>query len=388
MDVNEIRRNRATWIGEMKALHDGAEGRDLTDDEQRQYDELHGKVKSADKQIKRAEEVEALSADLRSAPGTMPQAPAVLPAKNRGDNELRLWERWLRTGDEGAARELRASNDTDMNIGTAADGGYTVPTGHYNQIIARRDEMAIPMQVGVTRITGNGTTINVPVDAEADGEFVSTSEASAFDRDAPALGTVALTKVKYTKQIQLSYELLEDEASNLLPFVTNWVGRGLAKTYNSLFVTEALANGTASLTFDSATTIGAAEIPELYYKQASEYADGSVWVMNRTTEGIIRGLTGNPFLYVQTPAGNASRPEIWGAPVFNTGKMSAAAASVKSVLFGNFAYMGMYEDPGLTFMRDPYSLAYQGQVRLLYYFRIDFGVLQAEAIHYGTHPTA
>lgn len=388
MDVNEIRRNRATWIGEMKALHDGAEGRDLTDDEQRSYDELHGKVKSADKQIKRAEEVEALSADLRSAPGTMPQAPAVLPAKNRGDNELRLWERWLRTGDEGAARELRASNDTDMNIGTAADGGYTVPTGHYNQIIARRDEMAIPMQVGVTRITGNGTTINVPVDAEADGEFVSTNEASAFDRDAPALGTVALTKVKYTKQIQLSYELLEDEASNLLPFVTNWVGRGLAKTYNSLFVTEALANGTASLTFDAAATIGAAEIPELYYKQAAEYADGSVWVMNRTTEGIIRGLTGNPFLYVQTPAGNASRPEIWGAPVFNTGKMSAAAASVKSVLFGNFAYMGMYEDPGLTFMRDPYSLAYLGQVRLLYYFRIDFGVLQAEAIHYGTHPTA
>lgn len=388
MDVNVIRRNRATWIGEMKALHDGAEGRDLNDDEQRNYDELHGKVRSADKQIKRAEEVEALSADLRSQPGSVPESPAVIPAKNRGDNEMRLWERWLRSGDEGAARELRASNDTDMNVGTAADGGYAVPTGHYNQIIARRDEMAIPMQVGVTRITGNGTTINVPVDNEADGEFVSTAEANAFDRDAPALNQVALTKVKYTKQIQLSYELLEDEASNLLPFVTNWVGRGLAKTYNNLFVTEALANGTASLTFDAAATIGAAEIPELYYKQAAEYADGSVWVMNRTTEGIIRGLTGNPFLYVQTPAGNATRPEIWGAPVYNTSKMSAAAASVKSVLFGNFAYMGMYEDPGITFMRDPYSLAYLGQVRLLYYFRIDFGVLQAEAIHYGTHPTA
>ena len=154
-------------------------------------------------------------------------------------------------------------------------------------------------------------------------------------------------------------------------------------------MTEALSGGTASLTFDSASTIGAAEIPELYHKQASEYVDGSVWVMNRTTEGLIRGLTGNPFLYVPTPAGTQSgRPEIWGAPVYNTGKMSAIAASVKSVLFGNFAFMGMYEDPGLTFMRDPYSLAYLGQVRLLYYFRIDFEVLQAEAIHYGTHPTA
>ena len=75
-------------------------------------------------------------------------------------------------------------------------------------------------------------------------------------------------------------------------------------------------------------------------------------------------------------------------PDLKSTQMSSAAASVKSVLFGNFRYMGMYEDPGITFMRDPYSLAYLGQVRLLYYFRIDFGVLQAEAIHYGTHPTA
>lgn len=387
MDVNELRRNRATWIGEMKALHDGAEGRDLNDDEQRSYDELRGKVDSADRQIKRAEEIEALGVDLRSAPGAAPKAPVVIAAKDRGDSELRMWERWLRTGDEGIAREMRASNDTDMNIGTAADGGYAVPTGHYNQIIARRDEAALPMQVGVMRITGRGTTINVPVDNEADGEFVATTEANAFDRDAPALAQVALTKLMYTKQIQLSYQLLGDEDSNLLDFISDFVGRGLAKTYNSLFITEALANGTASLTFDSATTIAAAEIPELYYKQQQEYADGSVWIMNRTTEGIVRGLTGNPFLFVDNPAGTM-RPEIWGKPVYNTAKMSAAAASVKSVLFGNFRYMGMYEDPGLTFMRDPYSLAYLGQVRLLYHFRIDFGVLQAEAIHYATHPTA
>lgn len=391
MTLDELGVKRGAVVAELRTMVDNDA---MNEEQSKQFDAKQAELAEIDKQITRKKLVEAEEAKQAelATPAEKPTPRGAAPyhkAKYRPDDELRIYERWLRTGDTAIMNELRASNATDMNIGTPADGGYTVPTGLYNEIVAKRDEAAIPMAVGVRRITGRGTTIRVPLDNEADGEFVTVGEATEFDLDAPALSYVDLTKVKYTKQLKLSYELLEDEDSNLLPFITDFVGRGLAKTYNSLFVTEALSGGTASLTFDSASTIGAAEIPELYHKQASEYVDGSVWVMNRTTEGLIRGLTGNPFLYVPTPAGTQSgRPEIWGAPVYNTGKMSAIAASVKSVIFGNFNFMGMYEDPGLTFMRDPYSLAYLGQVRLLYYFRIDFEVLQAEAIHYGTHPTA
>jgi hypothetical protein len=43
---------------------------------------------------------------------------------------------------------MKASNDTDMNVGTSADGGYAVPTGHYNGIIARLDEAALYGKLG------------------------------------------------------------------------------------------------------------------------------------------------------------------------------------------------------------------------------------------------
>jgi len=397
--IAQLRAERAQVLTQAKELAEKAE---QTAEDRSKIDDLIAKADELAKDIERREKIDAEMAKLSQSTGraAIHDKSINLNKEVGNDTESRAFEYWLRTGDAGgirhlrtATRELRASNATDMNIGTAADGQYLVPTAHYQGIIARRDEAMLANQVGVQKFTGKGTTLNVPIDDEADGEFVVTTEANEFDLDAPATNRVPLTKLMYTKQVKLSYQLLEDEDSNLMEFLTNFVGRGLAKTHNSLFITEALANGTASLTLDAAAAIGPAEIPELLYKQQSEYVDGSVWIMNRTTEGYIRGLLGTSttdgFLFNPNPAGtDHGKPEIWGHPVYNTAKMTALGASVKSLLFGNFNFMGLYEDPGLTFLRDPYSLAYLGQVRLLYYFRADYGVLQAEAIHYATHPSA
>jgi HK97 family phage major capsid protein len=389
MDVLELRQKRATLIEEMRSL---TRSETMNEEQVAKFDALQREVDGLDNQIVRVEQVASMEAALEqpASRAVKPGGKAPAHIKQIGDNEMRLFERWVRRGEDAVARELRASNDTDMNVGTAADGGVTVPTGLYNQIIARRDESSLHDRVGVMRIVGEGTSTDVPVDNENDGEFVATNEAAAADRDAPALNKVTLTKLDYTKQIQVSFNLLEDERSNVMQFLPNWVARGWAKTYNNLLITEALANGTAALTLDSATAIGAAEIPELVYKQPGEYAEGSVWIMKRATEGYIRGLaSSNQFLFNPTPAGSdRGTPEIWGYPVHNTEKMTGIQASAKSMIFGNFGFMGMYEDPGLVFIRDPYSLAYLRQVRLIYYFRVDFGVLQAEAIHYATQPSA
>jgi HK97 family phage major capsid protein len=376
--VIEMRRQRAELLDQARTLADG----ELTEETRAQAD---AKIAQADQLQKDIEREERLQAMITSK---------VAPKHNKlplGDDEERAFEHWIRTGDDGGIRELRASNATDMNIGTAADGQYLVPTAHYQGIIARRDEMALSPRIGVQQFVGKGTSINVPVDNEADGEFVVTTEVNDFDLDAPATDRVTLTKLLYSKTIHLSYQLLQDEDSNLMEFLTDFVGRGLAKTHNSLLITEALANGSASLTLDAAAAIGVTEIPELVYKQAGEYAEGSVWLMKRATEGYIRGLSSaNSFVFNPNPAGSdrAARPEIWGFPVYNTEKMAAIGGTYKSLIFGNFAFMGMYEDPSLTFLRDPYTLSRKGQVQLHYYFRVDYGVLQAEAIHYATHPSA
>jgi len=321
------------------------------------------------------------------------QAPAQMKTAQLGsDDEMKAMLHYIRTG-QGAG-EFKASNDTDMNVGTAADGGNAVPTGFYNQITARRDESMLAALLGVTRIPGRGTTTNAPLDNEADGEFISTAEAAAFDRDAPAIGTKAFTLVKYTKKIELSYELLQDEDARLLGFLENFVGRGLAKTHNNLLVTEA-ANGTALKTFAAAAAIAVNEIDALTYDNDIAYYLNDIqsvgWIMRPATHGAISVLSGTNRIYAPITNGTGvqvARPMLLNYPVHFSNKVGAIAASAKSVYFGNWAYMGLYEAPGLTFLRDPYGAANTGQVRLYYYFRAVYGLLQTEAIGYGVHPSA
>lgn len=398
MTAIELRRHAAEMRTQAETLHTQAvaEARTLTEDESKTFDGLMDKVEATLRDADRADRL-AITGQVavRSAAQMDPIAPAY-HQRRTPDTAEGIYCRFIRSGDVGAQRELRASNNTDMNITTAADGGDLVPTGHYNQIIEKARPQALYTQLGVRMIPGTGTTVNVPVDNEADtGEFVSTNESAAFDRDAPAVSKVALTLVKYTKKVDLTLELLQDEDSRLLDFLGNYVAAGYAATLNKLLITEALANGTAGLTLDSATAIGAAEVPELLYKLNADYARGNTvaWVMKRATEGYLRGLFGTSQFSFAQQAGPATGngqtiSTLWGIPQFSDDNMGALQASGKSMIIGNWNYMGMRLDPTMTVLRDPYSRAGYGEVILHYYFRCDFGVLQAGAFQYATHPTA
>lgn len=370
---------------------------------------------------KAAEEAVKAYAEGKTVKATRPiGAPAII--ESQGDTEAKSLVRWLRNGDVGGVKHLigeneagqqiitlgadpgtnevstayknwKASNATDMNVGTDADGGYAVPEGHLNQIIARRDETMIAGAIGCRLIPGVGTTVNVPLDAEDDGEFVETAEAANSDLDAPAMGQKAFTLKVYSKYLDLSYELLRDETSGVLNYISDFVGRGMAKTHNNLLVTEVGANGTSFKTFASATAIGAGELEAIEGNDnLGAYLDDSsvAWLMRNSTLAAIRSITGDPRLYADDAVGAPNvrdRRQLVGYDVYRTNKAAAIGASAKSVYFGNWNFVGYRAPDGLQFLRDPFSVAIKRQVRLHYYFSTVYGVLQSEAIGYGAHPT-
>lgn len=311
------------------------------------------------------------------------EAPNVNLKTKLGDSEVKALAYYIRTGQPGA---LKASNDTDLNIGTNADGGYAVPTGHYQGIIARRNEGMLTDRVGVTRIPGVGTTVNVPVDGAAGNVFVSTNEAASFDRDGVTLGQVQMTLVKYTKRIQISYELLQDEDSRLQAFLDAKVGEAMALTHNNALVTEALAGGT-SVTLGTAAAANADDIPTMLAAMTDEYGDRMSFVMKRATAYAYRKLRGDNWQY--GPGNNGEGLDtLWSVPVYHSQYVPAIGAGNKSLILGNFSFIGLREAPALTFLRDPYSSAGSGQVNLYYYTRFVYKTLQAAPILYGKHPTA
>lgn len=389
---------RADLVKEQQTILGAAEARAdmaLTADEKARDDAIVAEIKDLDTEIERENRA-------RENQRQMAQAPAFnkLP---RGDTFASAFGHWIKTGDKGALDAAgfegsdngytiqAASNATDMNIGTAADGGDTVPTGFYNQIIARRDESMLAAKLPILRVPGIGTTVDVPYDNEADGEFVTKAEANAFDLDAPALAKKSLTLVNYTKYTDVSYQLLEDTGTRLLEFLADFVGRGMAKTHNNLLLTEVAANGTSFKTFASASAIAFGEPEDIVgNNDLSEYLDedGAVaWVMRPSVLWDIKSIVGSDRQYAVN-AGNAGPRELLGYPVHYSQKAAAVAASAKSVYFGNWRRVGMREGSGLTFIRDPYTVAINAQIRLLWNFRTVYGVLTAEAIGYGVHPSA
>lgn len=381
-EMQDIRRRNVELRSEMQQMNTAAaaEARDFSAEEQTRWDGLQAEAERNQRAIERDALLWTLPAD---APEThdVRQASTVI-ARRTPETAEGIYCRYLRTGDVGALMESRAYNNTDMNITTAADGEVAVPVGMVSDIVARRDEMMLAPKLGVRRVPGKGTTVNYPIDNEADVLFLVEAESADIDQDSPALTEKAFTLAKYAKYITLTWELLRDEDANLMAFLNDWVARGWAATHNKLLITEALANGTAGLTFDSATAIGAAEIPELIGKLAPEYQDGAQWITHPTTWAYLRGLVGDPFYFGQ------AGPGLGGYPVNQSSHATALAASAKSLVFGNWNFMGMREGTSLTTLRDPYSVASKGQVRLWFWFDAVYGVLQAEAIQYGTHPTA
>lgn len=396
----ELRAERAQALDDAQAIVKRADASGkLTGMQKIEFDQLMNRADELGQRIKYLESPQRVSALVGSLEhagmrGILDSRQAPAWQRTLDDSETRALAHYFRSGDVGALSELRASNDTVMEIGTAADGGNAVPTGHFQGIVARRDEMLLARKLNVREIGGKGTTVNVPVDNEDDGEFVQTAEqddahAQNYDRDAPALDKAAMTLVKYTKKVELTEELLDDEDSGLVNFVTDFVARGMAKTHNNLLLTEVAANGTSLKTFASATAIAAGEPEDIVYQDSlNAYLDDGrsmAWVMRPSTYGDITSLTSNARLYGGELPSGPNRSLI-GYPVQFSNKAAAIGASAKSTYFGNWWYVGLREQPIFRFLRDPYTV--DGMVILKYSFRCVYKVLQAEAVGYGEHPSA
>lgn len=408
INVRELRARRADMVGEAEALVKAAEleDRNLTDEEQAQFDGKMAEADALEARAKRQEKLGGIAEMTRTR-----QAPTELRIQ-RGDSEARALGHFIRTGDMGGVSqemrdgsgvtlpmptyaEMRAVVDSTMNVTTAADGKNAVPIPLANSIAMKMNESWLTPRLGLQQIPGRGTTVNHAYDNADPVAFTATSEqaddlsTNDFTRDAMVLGQKAFTLVKYTKKLNLTEELLDDEDVNLMSAIADWIGRAMAVTHNTLLLTEVAANGTAFKTFASATVIAAGEPEGIVYNDTLGYYldDGSsaAWVGRPSTFGEVASITGNARMYAETPGGSFNR-DILGYPFLYSSAAGLTAASAKSLYFGDWFRVGFRLGQDIKLITDPYSQ--DGVVVLKYSFRTVYGVLQAGGIGYGVHPSA
>lgn len=404
-----LQQKRADLIAEGKRLYEAAEaaGRELTNDEKARDDAINVDLDGVNADLARHEKRRAREL----------AAPAVLKLP-RGDDEAKALAHFFRTGDTGGVKTLMQPDekgspavtislpglaeqrraykaavvDSTVNITTNADGKYAVPVTLVSDIVDRKNESDLFVKLGLRNVPGKGTTVNYPIDGADPEVFAATSEqadnhANTYERDAGVLDQKAFTLAKKTRKVELTEEILEDEDVNLLAHIADRIGRQIAKTHNSMLITEVAANGTALKTYASASAIAAGEPDAMLYNDALSYylEDGGsiAWVTRPSTYGAIKALRGDPRIY---GPGIGGARDLLDYPVHWTQAVAAPAASAKDLYFGNWYYVGVREAPELRFIMDPYSV--DGLVILKYSFRAVVGVLQAAAVGYGVHPSA
>lgn len=203
-------------VAALQAVVDGAEGRDLTDDEVTRYEEL-------ETQLAAAQRTEGIRARQNARTGVVTAPLHVSPKDD--DTEEKAFTAYLRTGKANA--DLTAA----QSEGTGSEGGYLVPDGFRQKIVDRMKAfggVAAEAET-VTTTTGENLPWVTSDDTANVGEIVD--EGGTFSSGADlTFGTATLGAFEYmagggsSTPLRVSYTLANDAAVDIAGFVSNKLG--------------------------------------------------------------------------------------------------------------------------------------------------------------------
>ena len=321
----------------------------------------------------------------------------VKKVSERGDDNTgsKAFWHYIRTGEKVRGLVQEDEVKAGLQVGAATEGGYLVPDDFYGSIVEKRDELSWPRQAGVQIVQTDRDVMKVPTESTAIATFSPVAEEATFATDLPVFGEVSITVYKFTKNIVTTTELLDDNQVNMEAWMSRGIGRawGLTESKYTAVGTgtsqpEGVFTGgdTNALTFDTASHIEPAEIPELMYKLKAGYAADAVWLMDPQTEAHLRKLRDTSswafptesFYGHATVAGRHVRT-LEGYPVYNDDNIDVIASATCVIMFGSPYYYLLVERQGLSLLRDPYSAASSGRVNFWWSARFGGAVLQEEA---------
>lgn len=298
-------------------------------------------------------------------PGVIVTGPALIAP------ERKAFVSFLRRGVERIApEEMKA-----LNVANDGAGGFLAPEEFGNELIklltefspirqyAKVIQISAPEIKYPRRVTGTGATW------VAEGDDRTASE--------PTFEQIIMAPHELATFTDVSNALLEDNAYGLEGELLSDFAESFGKTEGLAFVKGTgtgqpkgvmVASGIAEIKTGVAANFPASNpadvIIAMYHKIATTYAQSGVWLMNRTTLGVIRQWkdgTGRYLVLDPITAGGAST--LLGRPIVEMPDMDDIGAGKAPILFGDMAGYRIIDRIGLATLRDPFTMATKGQVR-------------------------
>lgn len=365
-----------------KALLDRAseEKRDLTAEEQVQFDRINAELDeraAAIDNIRKIEEREAKAAEL---------ARGFEVASPKSDNDL------LRAIARG---EVRGHN---FEARTLTPNSNLVPVGFFDQVWMKAREVGPMLRVSNVLNTASGEDIVFPtLTAYSSASLVAAGGTIAASD--PTFSSVTLGAYKYSFLVPVAEELLTDSGVSLEAELAAAGGNSIGYAVNTALTTgsgSSQPNGVVTAATNAVTGTAAGGVPtgdnivDLYYS-----LDGSVrssaafaFMASPTTIASIRKIKDTTGQYIFQPSLAAGTPDtLLGRPLVENPAM-ASGTSAKSILAGDWNAYRVRVAGGL---RVDQSSDYQFNLGLINYrfqIRVDGDLLDTSAIKSYTGATA
>lgn len=359
MTPKELRAKRANVWEQMKALLDQTAERGMNEEESQTYGSMEAEVDRLTRDIEareRANEWEQRMSDPQPVDGKVLQNKPSPSYFDEGKLYDKAFRKWLVGGvgvlspEESRVFGNGYKEDRALSVGTLSAGGYTVPEGFRNVVIERSLEFGGMRSVAENITTPTGNTILWPTNDDTGNLGAIVAENVATTELDVSFGSASLGAYLYSsRMIRVSLQFLQDSG---ITDVEGWLGGKLAeriaRIQNQHFTTgtgggaqpqgiQPTATVGVTLGTGNTTTITADGLIDLVHSLDPSYRGSAAFMMRDSALAGIRKLKDTTNQYIWQPGLAAGSPDrLLGYPIVVNQDMPAPAASVKSVLFGDF----------------------------------------------------
>lgn len=321
-----------------------AETRILTDDEEKRFKEIKGKIEKIDITLKAIEEERALQ-DFK-------------PVDNNKETTEQLEERAFANYIKGVM-ETR----TEVNL-TTGDNGAVIPKSIANKIIKKVYDIS-PIYQLATRYNVGGTLTIPYYDEETNA--ITTAYASEFtelESTSGKFGSIELKGYLAGALTKVSRSLLNNSNFDLVSFVVTAMAESIAR-----FIEKELLKGTTEkvtglstakqkVTAASATALTADELIDVQEGVPDTYQGSAIWIMNKATRTAIRKLKDKDGNYLLNKDVSAKWGyTLLGKDVYTSENMDAMAANKTAIYYGDMSGLAvkLSEEVNIQVLREKFA---------------------------------
>jgi HK97 family phage major capsid protein len=422
MSIQNFRERRATAAKAAKKLLDD-NPKSWPAEAASEFDRLTAEIEDCDKAI--AAHQRMLDDDASQRSGDATRTHSERTQRDLPDNDpRRIFDTWLRRGDNGLSAEQWAIVRNTMSTTTGSEGGYTVPSLISDQLVDAMKAFGTMRRLAETMRTANGQPLSFPTSdgtSEVGEVIAQNTTATAAD---PTFGTVSLNVFKYSSKIVAApIELLQDSTIDMEAFIRRRLAQRLGRIMNQHFTTGAGTTvpdgvvprstlGKVGTTGQTLTVIYDDLVDVVHSLDPAYRGPGAAWQTNDTLLKVLRKLKDTAGRPIWTPSydggirigpnnggtgakGNGgfsdpATPEIFdyllGYPLWVNNDMPAPAANAKSLTFGDHSYYKIRDAMEVTLFRFTDSAyAKLGQVGFLAWARAGGNLIDQAAVKYYQH---